>query len=170
MLIGRLPFLQDIARRPHSRLNLAIGSFALCPLVLKMPQLSLHSSWQIFWMVCSGTDIDFYLDDIICAKHFQEHYKGSFGMATWSWFDCQVKQKCPCATEISYSWAIKSQPTWSSLSNWAQMPLILAQDVYCPREMDWVETNPFCLHQRHWQTMRKFQPYLLGLLFENIIT
>ena len=47
VVIGRFRLLRDIAARPRSRLNLAIGSFVLCPSVLKMPQLSLHASWQI---------------------------------------------------------------------------------------------------------------------------
>ena len=47
VVIGRFRLLRDIAARPRSRLNLAIGSFASCPSVLKMPQLSLHASWQI---------------------------------------------------------------------------------------------------------------------------
>ena len=44
VVIGRYPLLKDIAARPRSRLNLAIGSFVLCPSVLKMPQLSLPAS------------------------------------------------------------------------------------------------------------------------------
>lgn len=42
VVIGRSPLLRIIAKRLHLQLNLVIGSFALCPLRLKMPQPFSH--------------------------------------------------------------------------------------------------------------------------------